>query len=1459
MTHLSLALATCTATLLIVAPQALAAASATTNPATKVHHTSAVLNGHLDPDADPGITECHFDWGTSAAYGSTVPCNEGSSFGAPADVSANLGFLTPETTYHFRLHVTTTSSGELTGSDESFTPSQFPADAPEIAAFGPDGTSGSDFKDSEFPGVSQLALNQADHRLYAVSGNEPANDPPGAIYGFDVSALPNTSLLGDFSPLETAATGVGPDIAVDSSSTASTGNVYFVSDITHLIHGYDSTGAPLGGNFPINIKANPGPPGPATVPRGVAVDAASDLWVADLVRRAIFHYNSSGVHLSTVSVAAQIFQGSPTDLTLDPNGDLYVALVGEDPGIWRYTATSGYTAGSEVVHGIHRAIAVDPSTRHLYVADKSTVSEYDPTGALIGTFTPQVPSASFQGIAVDAASHDIYLSDGGNTISIPHKIHVYGQPTIMQIPTLTPEAPSAIGPTSTTLNAAVDPEGMAVTDCHFDYGPTEAYGQSAPCAPDPGSGSGDVAVSAALAGLTPEHAYHFRIVAANSHGASKGKDQLFFTPPAVKGLSTQPATEISAIGATLNGTLDPNGAAIGDCHFSYVKETDFNATGFAGATDVPCAPPPGSGSGAVAVSAAVSDLEPGTGYRFRLQATNSFGTTVGGALAFFTVGPRVSGTVANPVGDTRATLRASVNPQGLDTTYHFEYGTTTSYGSSTPESAPVGSDGADHPALAEVAGLAPSTTYHFRAVATNGNGVSHGPDATFITYATASGFEACPNDEFRTGASAHLPDCRAYEQASPVDKNGADIIGEVFKVQASLSGDAVTFLVNAGVPGGAGAQNFPLYVARRGAARWSTQSLLPPPQYGVAAKYAGWTPDLNYALDSVDFFGAAPSGAGLVSVSTRDGSVQQMADYTNGASYALVGASADGSKVFFEATASTGGLALPPGAPEPAAGKDNLYRFDRDTGTLSLVGLLPDSACGAPPCVPAAGSFAGPFDWWNGTDATTLGRGGALGGYFTQEMHAVSTDGGRAFFTAGKTGQIYLRQGLNGPAPSTVQVSASQRLTPDPNGAKPAAFISATPSGSIAFLTSCEKLTDDSTAVSTVASTCATAEQGSDLYAYDAASGELTDLTVDHAGNPRGADVRGVIGASDDGSYVYFVANGDLDDTGSATLGNCKGTNANTSTLSGACNLYLAHDGTIEFLARLDSSGDDGLSDAASWAPSQDRANKNSARPVGSSTGRVSTDGQTLLIRSHRQLTAYDNKGTTEFYRFRLGVAEPDCVTCNPTGVPPSASPTFQTISTLAIGSTVQPFLIRLFSSDGNRVFFETTEKLLAADTNGDAGCPVFFGAGARSCQDVYEWEADGSGSCHSASGCLYLLSTGTSAYPSFLGDASASGDDVFIFTRDPLVPQDTDAIQDVYDVRVGGGLPGQNEVAPPRCEGESCRGAGTAAPPVTGAGSAVFHGDGNPPVRRQHKKHRKKRHHGRAHKRTHSHRGGAK
>ncbi len=359
------------------------------------------------------------------------------------------------------------------------------------------------------------------------------------------------------------------------------------------------------------------------------------------------------------------------------------------------------------------------------------------------------------------------------------------------------------------------------------------------------------------------------------------------------------------------------------------------------------------------------------------------------------------------------------------------------------------------------------------------------------------------------------------------------------------------------------------------------------------------------------------------------------------------------------------------------------------------------------------------------------------------------------------------------------------------------------------------------------------ANPGTDLYRFEPekpAGHRLNDLSVDPV-DVNGAEVRGLLGTSEDGSHVYFAANGVL--TGSpneagelATPGDCHGAVAT----EGACqtNLYLSRpdsthpgQGEIIFIARLMGADKD------NWRSKSSEASRAS---------RVSPDGSTLLFTSSTNLTPYDTHGAPELYRYREGQGIL-CVSCNPTGAPPQGRPSFGDSIGLSFltPSSPAPTLTRNLSASGNRVFFESTDPLLPEDTNDPGGCPQTgpFNGAYPSCLSVYEWEADGSGSCESQAengGCLYLLSPHGEIGASFFGDASASGDDVFLFTRAPLVGQDADRLLDLYDARVGGGLLAQNQPSIAPCESaEACHGPTGNSTVEPLPATPNFHGPTNP------------------------------
>ena len=243
-------------------------------------------------------------------------------------------------------------------------------------------------------------------------------------------------------------------------------------------------------------------------------------------------------------------------------------------------------------------------------------------------------------------------------------------------PVVTTGAAGGIGTKAATLNGTVDPSG-ASTIYWFEYGTTTSYGLQTGTH---GAGSGTSArpVSAHIAGLVAGTTYHYRLVAQNSAGTTDGLDQTFTTSAANAPLvTTGAASGIGAKTATLNGTVNPNGAST-TYWFQYGTTSSYGLqTGTHGA---------GSGTSGRSVSTGISGLVAGTTYHFRLVAQSSAGTTDGQDQTFTTsaaAAPQVTTGAAGGIGAKTATLNGTVNPNGAGTNYWFQYGTTTGYGLQT--------------------------------------------------------------------------------------------------------------------------------------------------------------------------------------------------------------------------------------------------------------------------------------------------------------------------------------------------------------------------------------------------------------------------------------------------------------------------------------------------------------------------------------------------------------------------------------------------------------------------------------------------------------------------------------------------------------------------------------------------------------------------------------------------------
>lgn len=194
------------------------------------------------------------------------------------------------------------------------------------------------------------------------------------------------------------------------------------------------------------------------------------------------------------------------------------------------------------------------------------------------------------------------------------------------------------------------------------------------------------------------------------------------------GASPQPATDVGQHSATLNGIVSPNG-------FETTYRFEYSLDGVQW-TAVGSPQSAGSGSAGVPVSVGVGGLQAGTSYKFRIAVQTLFaGDGLSAEESFTTSASVPDAQTIYPQARTATTaiLTGLLNPNNSATEYHFEYGETTAYGSKAPVPDGAQAGGSIVVVTAPVSGLQPDTTYHYRLVATNGEGVDLGDDVNFTT------------------------------------------------------------------------------------------------------------------------------------------------------------------------------------------------------------------------------------------------------------------------------------------------------------------------------------------------------------------------------------------------------------------------------------------------------------------------------------------------------------------------------------------------------------------------------------------------------------------------------------------------------------------------------------------------------------------------------------------------------
>jgi DNA-binding beta-propeller fold protein YncE len=1162
----------------------------------------------------------------------------------------------------------------------------------------------------QFSGPSGVAVNEETGDVYVVDkGNNRVQE-------FNASG---SAVLGEFNGVAAGHPLSGPEgIAVDNSTNPldpSRGDVYVADAGHHAVDRFSTSGV-----FEGQLTLAKGAAGGGEEKlEGLGVDPAGTVWVYQDNATGRGEVQSYGDALGNPFLLSRVHEGegAGAGFAVDSEDNLYVNNFFR---IFEKTDSGGNTLIAKVDAEEATGAAVDESNDDVYIDNIGTVAEFGPSGSELDRFGAGKLTAG-SGVAVNSATATVYVAD-----STTDSVSLFVAPVPPGV--ATGEASSTVVEGSGTLTGVVNPRGVQVTSCEFEY-----------------------VSDAALRELT-------------------GMD----FEELVKAL---PAGEILAVLGVHAACEHPGAGEI-------------------------------SGSGAVAVHAGVSGLTPGVVYHVGLLAGNGDGSepAFGGARAFFASSrPVLGGESASDVVSGSAVLHAQVDPEGLASTYRFEYGTSTGYGASVPVpdgALAAGTDGVF--VSARLSGLSANTTYHWRIVASNAFGVVRGVDHTFIYDTTGAG----------------LPDNRAYEMVTPPRKNGAAIDTGVFIKLPGISEDGsrvVDFSIQCFAGSVSctgdrrGTEGEPFAFTRTGGG-WVTTPLAPPATQFRGNMYRAFSADTGAVLFEVP---TGPFGEEALYVRKPDGSFSAVSPTLPYEPVAL--GTADFSHVV---------VYTPNSLTNPVYLSDLVYEYVGGNAQPVLVGV--------------SGGLGS-------TDLISACETG-LAGAFAGAPGTLSANGDVVFFTAEKcasgsgvnTGVPVPAQELYARIDESRSVLLSGRSPLDCTSAactssppSDAEFSGASADGSRAFFLSTQQLTDSASedsgdsAIGGGACASTVGVGGCNLYEYDFSSPAGHNLVAASAGDSSGGGprVQGVVAISADGSHVYFVAKGVL--TGVA---NSQGQLAR----DGAENLYVFERdttypaGRVAFVATLSGENSVGIgvagSDAQQWLEAPLVAN-------------VTPDGRFLVFTSRERLTADDTSttGAAQVFRYDAQTGELVRISIGDRGFNDNGNANMRNAAIAqprlgAASGSVPRRSDPTMSNDGSFVFFESAVGLTSGALN---EMPIGGGSDAG---NVYEWHeghvyliSDGRDTAH-FSGNNNLLETGGGSAVDLLG-SDGSGANVFFTTADSLVAQDTDSGLDIYDARICTVSEPCVPSAPAQvagCEGEACHGTPAGAPVFGAPGSAVFSGAGN-------------------------------
>jgi hypothetical protein len=1201
---------------------------------------------------------------------------------------------------------------------------------------------------------------------------------------------------------------------------------------------------------------------------GVAVDPVNgDVYVAETENRRVSVFSPAGEflfafgygvrdgadELETCTAATNCLVGlsgsgagefsSPQAVSVDAEGNVYVAdfanrsvekfkaeeVSGHEPVVKFVAAFEAGFIG-QLTDDAGNVIAVGGPHDDVYVGDKGRVDVFERSGAFVEhvVLAGVLTEGPVEALAVDPAG-DLFVQVGNRT----------GQGAVPGVRELEPNGTEkavfdsggfatglALGATG-DLYVADAGGGLKILAYHSSTDSLFQQFEPSVGAETAAQGAFGMALSS---GVTPEPELYM-----TGDDVGQWVGWIEGVPPA--GPWVKPGSESGSPeprgSATLRASIDPEGDATA-CRFEY-DTREYGPGEAAHGTSVPCEPSSSLGEGfaTVGVVAHLKGLAPSATYHWRVVASSSAGTAeCAGARgcspdqSFQETASALIEAWASKVSASDAVVNARVDPLGVETSYRLEWGRTTAY-EEPAFSGDAGAGEAYVPISVPLTGLQPHTLYYYRLVTTSTVGGSES-DHTFTTQLAMPG--------------VLLADERAWEQVSPIEKQGGELTfwDAQDLAQAAADGNGVAYVANGPLTAAPAASDTTMSVlSTRGEDGWRSvepgpgKSLPEPPSEAggplLAVEFPPlWSADLSHALveplptvkdlspeahERTLYVWDAASGAFTPVVSTADDETgSRYSGIPSSVWLKFRGATPDLSHVLFASPyALTTNAITGPELPtcenlvDTCLAEENLYEWWG--GRLHLVNVPP---AGESPLVGAS-----------------LGRGES--GFFSAEyaVHAVSSDGRWVVWSHQRSNSavatLYVRDMVG---EQTFRLGSTHRAT----------YETMSLDGSRVFYL-----------------------EGGDLYEFDTASQSTSEITPHGAGEASAGVQDAILGASEDGSSVYFVATGDL--TGSQQNGQ------GASAQAGTPNLYLLRDTGSgwqpTFIATLSPE------DEHDWYAKHDDTESPLERNLDLTkvTSHVSPDGGWVAFMSDLPLTGYDNHDA------KSGVAEEEvfvydaqanklvCASCNPTGARPQGmldngwdgseagsiahlprtyvDPQSAWEGRWVAGSmpgwrpfrSINPMYDPRVMLDSGRLFFQSPDALVPQDTNGK--------------EDVYEYEPVGVGSCNEASatyspssgGCVNLISGGKSPQESVFYDASESGDDVFFSTQEKLSWSDVDEDSDVYDARAPH-VPGEQvgfpePEKPPACEGDACQGT---PPPLIDQtpASLAFTGPGNltpPPV----------------------------